>query len=315
MFFKFVIRRVLFSIPTIVGIVTVAFLLGKLIPGDPAVAALGLDLDGASTVSQEELERVRTELGLDRPVIVQYMSWFGDALQGDLGRSSVNRESVTALILRAFPNTMFLLLTTISTAALIGISLGVFSALHRGKSADLVARLVTIIGVSTPPFWLALVLILVFAFNLNLFPMNGSVAEHGWIALVLPTASIALQPAALIARMSRSSMLEVLSQDMIRTATAKGLSRWRIILRHGLPNALSPVITVIGFQFANLMGGAVAIEVLFGMPGLGSLLINAIFENDLKVIQGVVVIVGITFAVTNLAVDLLYSVIDPRIKL
>jgi len=315
MFLKFFFRRLLFSVPTIFGVATLAFLLGQLIPGDPAIAALGLDLDGFSTVDPEELERVRTELGLDRPVFLQYVSWLGHALQGDLGRSSVNNEPVIALILRALPNTMLLLFMTIVSASIIGVILGVVSAIHRGKTTDFVARMIAIIGVSTPTFWLALVLILLFAFHLDLFPMNGSVAEHGFIALVLPTASIAMHPAALIARMTRSSMLEVLSQDMIRTATAKGLSRWRVIFRHGLPNALSPVITVIGFQFANLVGGAVAVEVVFTMPGLGNLLINSIFENDLRVMQGVVLIVGITFALTNLGVDMLYAIIDPRIEL
>ena len=155
---------------------------------------------------------------------------------------------------------------------------------------------------------------LALAFHIEIFPMNGPVSEHGLIAMVLPTLAIALHPAALIARMTRSSMLEVLSQDMIRTATAKGLSRWRVFMVHGLRNAINPVITVVGFQFANLMGGAVAVEFIFSLPGLGSLLIESIYEKDILVIQGAVLVIGVAFALSNLIVDLLYMIVDPRVR-
>ncbi len=310
-----VIRRLLLSIPTILGVATLAFILGHLSPGDPAIAAMGLDLEGYSTVEPGELERVRKELGLDRPLLVQYVQWLGKAVQGDFGRSFVSTSEVSDLVFEALPTTLMLLVMTMTSAAVIGIALGVISAVYRGKSADYIARMIAIIGVSTPTFWFALVLMLVFAFAIPIFPMTGSVDEHGISALVLPTAAIALHPAALIARMMRSSMLEVLSQDLVRTATAKGLSRWRVFMVHAFRNAINPVITVIGFQFANLMGGAVAVEFIFSLPGLGSLLIEGIYEKDILVLQGAVLVIGVGFALSNLIVDLLYMIIDPRIRL
>ena len=310
-----VIRRLLLSIPTILGVATLAFILGHLSPGDPAIAAMGLDLEGYSTVEPGELERVRKELGLDRPLLVQYAQWLGKAVQGDFGRSFVSTSEVSDLVFEALPTTLMLLVMTMTSAAVIGIALGVISAVYRGKSGDYIARMIAIIGVSTPTFWFALVLMLVFAFAIPIFPMTGSVEEHGISALVLPTAAIALHPAALIARMMRSSMLEVLSQDMVRTATAKGLSKWRVFMVHAFRNAINPVITVIGFQFANLMGGAVAVEFIFSLPGLGSLLIEGIYEKDILVLQGAVLVIGVGFALANLIVDLLYMVIDPRIRL
>ena len=310
-----VIRRLLLSIPTILGVATLAFILGHLSPGDPAIAAMGLDLEGYSTVEPGELERVRKELGLDRPLLVQYAQWLGKAVQGDFGRSFVSTSEVSDLVFEALPTTLMLLVMTMTSAAVIGIALGVISAVYRGKSGDYIARMIAIIGVSTPTFWFALVLMLVFAFAIPIFPMTGSVEEHGISALVLPTAAIALHPAALIARMMRSSMLEVLSQDMVRTATAKGLSKWRVFMVHAFRNAINPVITVIGFQFANLMGGAVAVEFIFSLPGLGSLLIEGIYEKDILVLQGAVLVIGVGFALSNLIVDLLYMIIDPRIRL
>jgi peptide/nickel transport system permease protein len=310
-----ILRRLLFSIPTIVGVATLAFVLGHLAPGDPAIAAMGLDMDGFTSVDPAELERVRRELGLDRSLLVQYGMWFGKAIQGDFGRSYVSNEYVAEMIFRAIPTTVFLLVTTMTVAAIVGITLGVISAVNQGKTSDYISRMITIIGVSTPTFWFALVLILLFSFAIPIFPMSGNVADHGPIAMILPTMAIALHPAALIARMMRSTMLEILSQDMVRTATAKGLSRQRVLWVHALRNAINPVITVIGFQFANLMGGAVAVEYVFAMPGLGSLLIESIHDKDLLVMQGAVLIVGVAFAVTNLVVDILYMVIDPRIRL
>ena len=308
------VRRLLFSIPTILGVATLAFILGHLSPGDPAIAAMGLDLEGYSTVEPGELERVREELGLNKPVVVQYVQWLGKAIQGDFGTSYVSSSEVADLVFAALPTTMLLLIMTMSSATVIGIALGIISAVNQGKTADYIARMIAIIGVSTPTFWFAIILILMFAFVFPIFPVTGSIDEHGFIAMVLPTAAIALHPAALIARMMRSSMLEVLSHDMVRTATAKGLSRWRVFMVHALRNAINPVITVIGFQFANLMGGAVAVEFIFSLPGLGSLLIEGIYEKDILVIQGAVLVIGVAFALSNLLVDVLYMMVDPRIR-
>ena len=310
-----ILRRLLFSVPTILGVATLAFLLGHLTPGDPAIAALGLSIEAETVIDPQELKRVRDEMGLDRPLIVQYTQWIWRALQGDFGTSYVSSAEVSELVFKALPTTLLLVVMTMATAIVAGVSLGVVSAAFRGKTMDYVARMIAILGVSTPTFWFALVLMLTLAYYVEIFPMNGPVSEHGLIAIVLPTMAIALHPAALIARMTRSSMLEVLSQDMIRTATAKGLSRRRVFLVHGLRNAINPVITVIGFQVANLMGGAVAVEFIFSLPGLGSLLIESIYEKDILVIQGAVLVIGIAFALSNLVVDLLYMIVDPRVRI
>lgn len=309
-----ILRRLLLAIPTIVGVATLAFVLGHLSPGDPAIAALGLSLEGFSIVDPAELDRVRDELGFNEPLISQYFQWMGRALQGDFGRSYVSPQQVSDMVFEALPVTLLLLVSTMFTAIVIGLTLGVISAVFRGRRGDYIARIITIIGVSTPTFWFALVLMLLLAYVFPVFPMTGSISEHGLIALALPTMAIALHPAALIARMMRSSMLEVLSQDMIRTATAKGLSKWRVYMVHAFRNAINPVITVIGFQFANLMGGAVAVEYIFSLPGLGSLLISAINEKDILVMQGSVLVIGVAFTVSNLIVDLLYMIVDPRIR-
>jgi peptide/nickel transport system permease protein len=267
-------------------------------PGDAALAALGLDEDGMWLITEDDLARVREDLGLNKPVAQQFAEWIWRALQGDFGRSYVQDVEVTRLVLKALPTTLILLFLTMGSAIVIGCTIGLVSALYRGKVLDLLARFISIL-----------------AYMIPIFPVNGPVARHGMIAMVLPTMALALHPAALIARMMRSSMLEVLSHDMIRTATAKGLSRRRIFFVHGLRNAISPVITVIGFQLANLMGGAVAVEFIFALPGLGSLLIDSIYQKDVLVMQGAVLVISLVFALSNLLVDVLYIVIDPRVRL
>ena len=204
---------------------------------------------------------------------------------------------------------------TMTLAIVVGISLGVISAIYRGTWADYLARLIAIFGVSTPTFWFAIILMLLFAFIFPIFPITGDISQHGLKAMILPSLTIALHPAALIARIMRSSMLEVLSQEMTRTATAKGLSPRRVYMVHAFRNAINPVITVVGFQFANLLGGAVAVEFIFSLPGLGSLLIEGIYEKDILVIQGAVLVISVAFALSNLFVDILYILIDPRIRL
>ena len=310
-----IIRRLLFSIPTIFGIATLAFMLGHLTPGDPAIAALGIDLEGYSDVDQEEVERVRQELGLDKPIIIQYAIWLGNALVGDFGRSYVSSAPVAELVFEALPSTILLMMLTMTLAIVVGISLGVISAIYRGTWADYLARLIAIFGVSTPTFWFAIILMLLFAFIFPIFPITGDISQHGLKAMILPSLTIALHPAALIARIMRSSMLEVLSQEMTRTATAKGLSPRRVYMVHAFRNAINPVITVVGFQFANLLGGAVAVEFIFSLPGLGSLLIEGIYEKVILVIQGAVLVISVAFALSNLFVDILYILIDPRIRL
>jgi peptide/nickel transport system permease protein len=307
-------RRIVFAIPSLLGVATLIFILGHLTPGDPAVAALGLDSESFTYVTEEDLIRVREELGLNQPLIQQYVGWIWRAVQGDFGRSYVQSADIAEMILKALPTTLMLISFTMVVAIVTGMAIGILSAVYRGRAGDIIARMIAIIGVSTPTFWFALILIWTLAYQVPIFPMNGPVSDHGLIAMVLPTLAIALHPAALIARMMRSSMLDVLSQDMIRTATAKGLTRRRVFLGHALRNALNPVITVVGFQLANLIGGAVAIEFIFSLPGLGSLLIDSIVEKDILVLQATVLVIGVAFILSNLVVDLLYLIVDPRVR-
>lgn len=315
MLITIIFRRLLFSIPTILGIGTLAFMLGHLNPGDPAIAALGIDSEGYSDVDPREVERVRNELGLNKPIIIQYVNWLSNAIVGDFGRSYVSSVPVAELVFEALPATLLLMVVTMTLAVIVGMSLGIISAIYRGGWGDYLARLITIIGVSTPTFWFAIILMLLFAFVYPILPITGDMSQHGLKAMILPSLTIALHPAALIARIMRSSMLEVLSLEMTRTATAKGLSPRRVYLVHAFRNAVNPVITVVGFQFANLLGGAVAVEFIFSLPGLGSLLIEGIYEKDILVIQGAVLVISVAFAFSNLVVDILYMLIDPRIRL
>ena len=312
--FTFIARRFLFVIPTIIGISLVAFSLAYLAPGDPALAVLGLDAEGDITFKKDDIERVREEMGFNKPMVVQYLNWAKGLLSGNLGKSYVQPYPVSKLIIDALPTTLSLMFGTMALAALIGIPLGIISAVKQNAITDYIARILAITGVSMPVFWEALILILVFAFIYPILPMHGGVQQHGWQAAVLPVAAIATHPAALIARMTRSSMLEVLTENYIRTAVSKGLASRRVILAHALQNALNPVITVIGFQFGNLIGGAVVVETIFAMPGMGNLLVESMYTKDLITIQGVVLVISLVFVLANLTVDILYSVLDPRIR-
>lgn len=312
--FAFIARRFLFAIPTIIGISMVAFSLAYLAPGDPALSVLGLDPQGDITFKKEDIERVREEMGFDKPMVVQYLNWAKNLLSGNLGKSYVLPYPVSKLIGDALVTTLSLMFGTMALAILIGVPLGIVSAIKQNTITDYIARILAITGVSMPVFWEALVLILLFAFIYPILPMYGGVQEHGWRAAILPVAAIATHPAALIARMTRSSMLEVLTENYVRTAVSKGLTSRRVILAHALRNALNPVITVIGFQFGNLIGGAVVVEFIFAMPGMGNLLVNSIYAKDLITIQGIVLVISLIFVLANLTVDILYSVLDPRIR-
>ena len=311
--FDFIARRLLLAIPTLLGVACIVFVLGYFSPGDPALTALGMSSEGNTSIDTAQVEATRHKLGLDRPGYVRFASWLGGALTGDLGRSYVQPYDVADLVGKALPVTLALITATMAVAILIGIPLGIVSAVFKGRAADYLARLIAILGVSTPTFWLGLILILLFAYTFPIFPINGSFSSDGPKVLVLPVLAIATHPAALIARMMRASMLEVLGEDYIRTALAKGLATTRVVVRHALRNAINPVITVIGFQFGNLIGAAVAIEHIFALPGLGTLLIQSIYAKDLLVIQGVALVISVVFIAANLAVDLLYAAFDPRL--
>jgi ABC-type dipeptide/oligopeptide/nickel transport system permease component len=300
----YVLRRLVLAVPTLVGVTLVVFALIRLVPGDPARLVLGLQ------ASEEEVQRLRVQLGLDQPLPVQYARFLARLLQGDLGRSVVTGEPVLREIGARLPATVQLAVTSTVVATLAGVALGVVSATRQYSWWDYAVMTVALFGISLPVFWLGLMLMLLFSVHLRWLPAGG----YGTPAhLVLPTVTLAAFSVAIIARMTRSSLLEVLHQDYVRTAWAKGLSSRAVVLRHALKNALIPVVTVIGLQFGGLLGGAILTETVFAWPGMGRLLVGAIVARDYPVVQGTVLVFAALFTLVNLAVDVLYAYVDPRI--
>ena len=294
-------------------VVTIVFLLIHLIPGDPVSVMLGPD------ASPAQIEATRRSLGLDRPVYQQLLGFYGRVLRGDLGQSYfLDRPVVTAIVERAEP-TLMLMACALLVAVVIGVPSGIVAAAHRGSIWDRVLMIGSLLGVCVPGFWLSLNFIYLFAVRLGWLPAAGYVSifsdpTAGLRYMVLPALSLGFNQSALIARIARSCMLEVLQQDYIRTARAKGLSNRVVIYVHAFRNALVPVVTVIGITTAVLIGGAVVTEIVFNIPGLGRLIISAILRRDYPVVQGVVLVTAATYVLINLTVDLLYAVIDPRIR-
>jgi peptide/nickel transport system permease protein len=258
--------------------------------------------------------QLRHQLGLDQSIPVQYVLWLGRVVTGDLGRALFSREPVLDLIISRLPTTVALSLGSMFVALVIALPAGILSAARKDTLVDNVSRLVAIVGVSIPVFWLGLIMLIIFAANLHWFPLGGTFQEYGWIAMVLPSIALGSGLAALITRMIRSNLLEVLGEDYVRTARAKGLHEAVVLSRHALTNALIPVITVIGLQFGTLLGGAVLTETVFNLPGLGRLLVESINRRDYPIIQGCVLVISFFFVAANLAVDLAYAIIDPRIR-
>ncbi len=306
---RYALRRVLLLVPTLLGLSVIAFGLANLAPGDVAATYLTRVLN--QPPSTEQIERVRHELGLDRPVVVQYVNWLGDAVQGDLGVSYSTRGSVAAELRRRVPFTLQLAVPAALLALLIAIPSGVISALYRSRLPDHAMRLVSLAGASLPSFWLALILILVFAVHLSLVPVAG---RGGFDSYVLPVVTLAVTPAAVLARFTRSTMLEVLAEDYVRTARAKGVPPWAVVGRHALRNAMIPVVTDFGTRLAHLVAGAVIVEAIFVWPGLGKLVLDAVNERDYPMIQGVILFGGLAAALINLVVDLSYTLIDARVR-
>src|SRR5262245_7740808 len=309
----YLVRRVLAVIPVMFIVVTVVFLLIHLIPGDPVSVILGPDATPA------QMDATRTQHGLDRPLHEQLLAFYARVLQGDLGRSYfLNRPVTQALWERAEP-TALLTLSALLVAVFIGVPAGIIAGASPGSTWDRVLMFGALLGVCIPGFWLSLNFIYLFAVKLAWLPAAGyaSLAIDPWAALrfmVLPAVSLGFNQSALIARIARSCMLEVLAQDYIRTARAKGLRERVVIYVHAFRNALVPVVTVIGITMAILIGGAVVTEIVFNIPGLGRLIISAILRRDYPVVQGVVLVTAASYVVINLAVDMLYAFIDPRIR-
>jgi ABC-type dipeptide/oligopeptide/nickel transport system permease component len=304
---RYVQQRLLLMIPTILLTSLVVFLMLHLIPGDPASIYLG---ENQST--PERLEQIREQLGLNRPLYVQFADFLLRAVQGDLGRSVQTNRPVIQEIGDRLPNTITLAVSAMALAILLGITLGVLAGLRQNTWVDTTLMLVALAGVSIPVFWLGLLLILFFAVQLGWLPATG---EGGVRGLILPTISLAALSTATLARLVRASIIEVLSQDYVRTSRAKGLRQAGIVIRHALPNALIPVVTVIGLQFGNLLSGAVITESVFARAGLGKLVVDSIQNKDFPMVQGVILVLATIYVVVNLIVDLSYAVIDPRIRL
>lgn len=301
---RYVLHRLLASLVTLLGVSFIVFLIVRLLPGDPARVVAGL------LASAEDVARIRTQLGLERPFHVQYGIFLGRAVQGDLGRSARTSEPVIQEVLARFPATLKLALLSTVLSTCLGVFGGVLAATRPYSRVDYLISFATLFGISMPVYWLGLILIIVFAVQLNWLPAAGA-EEFG--SVLLPALTLASFSVALVTRMTRSSMLEVLGQDYVRTARAKGVREWRVVYGHALRNALVPIITAVGLQFGSLLGGAVLTETVFGWPGIGQLLVDAIFARDYPMVQGIVLIFSGLFIVTNFLVDMSYVIIDPRI--
>lgn len=308
----YVIRRILLVFPVLLGASFLVFISLRLVPGDPAMAIAG------ELATPQLIAQVRQDMGLDKPLPTQYVIYLGKVLRGDLGRSIKSHLPVTQEIRARLPNTILLACTSLALAALIGILLGIAAAVRPYSWIDGGSMTLALSGVSMPVFWLGLMLMVLFAVLLPrwlglerpIFPPTGS---GTWKHLVLPTVTLAANSMAILARMTRTTMLEVLRQDYVRTGRAKGLTERAVIWRHALRNALIPVVTIMGLQFGILLSGAVLTETVFAWPGIGRLLVDAISYRDYPVVQGVILFIAVGFTFVNLAVDILYAYLDPRI--
>lgn len=311
---KYTLKRLVSSIPTILVVAVLIFSLVRLIPGSPARNMLGED------ATEEEVLALEHKMGLDQPIVVQFSRWIGDALRGDLGDSLYYSRPVTEILLERVGPTLLLVAYSMIIASLIGISLGVVAAVTRGKLLDKAAMILSTVGISMPGFWLALNLVILLAVKNPIFPSVNymPVAEVGLLGtlwyVTLPSLAMGLQRSASIARVTRSSMLDVLGEDYIRTARSKGLGERAVIAVHALKNAANPIMTQIGISIAHLMGGSVVMEKLFNIPGLGRLAFDSITRRDYPTIQGHILFVAVIYVFVNLVVDLCYKLFDPRIK-
>ena len=309
----YVLHRILALVPVVLLVSATVFSLIHLTPGDPAVIMAGESQD------PEVVAGIRRELGLDQPIPVQYAIWLGHALRGDLGRSIRTRQPVLEAILERLKPTLLLSAMAMALSLAISFPAGALSALRPDSREDMAGTVLTLLGVSMPNFLLALVLIFVFAVTLRWLPTSGYLDPFeefvpGIRSLVLPAITLGTAMAAVVTRMVRSSLLEVLEQDYIRTARSKGLRERTVVVRHALKNALIPVVTIVGLQTGNLIGGAVITEYVFGIPGVGRLVVDSIFSKDYPMVQGVVLLTALTFVTVNLLVDVLYGYLDPRIR-
>lgn len=302
---KWFLKKLLSVIFVLILTSIIVFMIIHLIPGDPAEILSG---PGAK---QTDIEKMRKDMDLDKPLIKQYFIWVKNVLRGDFGKSLINREPIFPLLIKRFQNTFILSLFGISFAVMLGIPFGIISAIKQNSVIDILLMILSVLGISIPIFWVGLLFIMIFSVNLGVLPATGSGSfKH----LILPGIAIGLNSLALISRMTRSSMLEVLRQDYIRTAESKGLPDGIIIMKHALKNALIPIITTIGIQFGYLLGGAVLTENVFVYPGIGRMLVDSIIRRDYPQVQACILLITILFIIINFLVDITYSYLDPKIK-
>ena len=302
---KYIFKKLLMMIPILLGLTIILFLILHLAPGDPVHLVVG------PNVTPEVYENVRRSMGLDRPLIIQYFDYLSNLVKGDLGSSILQHRPVADIVLERFPITIGLGVRALLLSFLIAVPVGIIAAVNRNKSADFIAMTFALVGISMPTFWFGIILLYFFAYKLGLFPISG----YGtWKHLVLPVITMGLTDAAVIARMMRSSMLEVIGQDYIRTARAKGLREKVITNKHALKNALIPVITLLGMRMGWIIGGSVTLEIIFSIPGLGRTMVDSIFSRDYPVVQGSVLILATSVMISNLIADILYALVDPRIR-
>lgn len=304
---KYILRRCLMLVPVVLGVTLIIFVIMKLTPGDPILNVYGIQPTG----DQSYIAELRDKLGLDDPIYLQYSKFLWRLIQGDLGRSIASNKPVLSLISEALPNTLVLILSAVAIAALMGIPIGVISAVRQGTRIDHTIRIASIFAVSMPDFWLALVLMLVFSYYLGLTPIAG----HGTIQhLILPSSTLGIGMSGVIVRLTRSNLLEIMRQDFITAAYARGLSRTKVIWRHALRNALIPIVTVLGLQLGFLIAGAFFVEWIFGWPGIGRLTVQAITQRDYPVVLGTLLVTSSAYVLINLIVDIIYAYIDPRVQ-
>ncbi|MBO0682471.1 MAG: ABC transporter permease [Candidatus Dormibacteraeota bacterium] len=302
---SYVVRRVLVAIPTLIGAATVSFLLMRLIPGDPARVIAGTNATAA------DVDRIRHQLGLDQPIWWQYLSFIGNLFRLNLGISARTGQPVLDEITSRLPYTIELAIISVVIAILVGVPLGVMAAARRNSLLDVVISSFSVFGVSIPVFWTGLLLIILFAVDLHLLPAAGATQPTGF---VLPALTLAFFSVGFIARQTRGAMLEVMGLDYVRTARAKGASRGTVLLKHALRNAELPIITIVGLQFGQLLGGAILTETIYAWPGVGRLLTDSISSRDYATVQGVVFVFAVALIFVNLLTDLLYAYVDPRIR-
>lgn len=309
---KYILKRIINVLPTLFIVAVIVFAVTRIIPGNPAAALLG------PQASVEEIQKMTVQMGLDKPYAEQFLNYLKNLFSGDFGYSYAYNMDVSELIIGRFPNTLILTAAALMIALLIGVPAGIISAYKRNTVLDYLVMVISLVGVSMPVFWLGVMLVLLFSVNIGILPATGmgNWSESPVVFfqhLILPSITLATIPMANFARITRSSMLEILSQDYIRTARAKGLKEQKVIWKHAFKNALNPILSVLGMQVAGLLGGSVLTETIFSWPGMGRLVTDAIDRRDFGVVQGVVIFIALIYILTNLLIDILYKVVNPKI--